>query len=343
MSTIDPSDRSHWLGGSDISSILGLSSFGGSPLKVFLAKTGQLDPSEDEISREQAKLFRRGKLLEPIVLQMLVDEHRVQLVKRSEPGHQNRYYDHFHPWMSAEIDAEIAVTPKLQAQFPQLEDLPVGEIVNVEVKTVHHFAAEQFGEDGSSDVPVQYAAQVMWGLGITNRKHCIVAALIGVDNLCLYHIRADAETIHGMREKACAFWYDHVMANDPPPPIRLEDVIRTLFRREVDTIIDADPELEGLVQELKLTRHAAKSCRERDEELRFQIGVRVLGADVVSTPSKTPKHVVYIDGQTALTVSYQKQNRIDADKLREEFPDVAVAVTKQNEFFSYNLPRGKKT
>lgn len=306
-------DRRSYLGSSDVAAILGLSKWK-TPVDVYFEKIGQGIPPD----AAKEKLFRRGKRLEPVVIDMLAEEQGLVAVQRGA-----RYRDPGFPWMAAEIDAETEID---------------GEVVNIEVKTVHPFAADEWGEADTDELPIHYAAQCMYGLMVTGRQRCIVAALFGADNLVTYDLRRDEETIAGIREKAFAFWMDHVLARVPPEPIVLDDVYR-LMRRDADTIIEADAALTQKLAAYKLAKNEEKAAAGRVEELKYQIGLAVLGADAVAIPSRKPKHVITVAGLPAMTIAYQEQIRIDTDAVRSRDPAVAAECSKTSKFFRFDLPR----
>lgn len=306
-------DRKTYLGSSDVAAILGLSPWR-TPLDVYMEKIGRGTPPDPA----KEAIFRRGKRLEPVVLDMLAEEYGYEIVTRGA-----RYRDPVHPWMAAEIDGETEID---------------GERVNIEVKTVHPFAAGEWGEMETDEIPVHYAAQAMYGLMITGRQRCIFAALFGADNLVTYDLRRDEETIDGIRAKAIAFWTDHVLAKVPPEPIVLDDVYR-LLRRDSDTIVEADKDLTRLLAAYKEAKSRESAAGAKIEELKYQIGVRVLGADALAIPSRKPKHVITVAGLPAMTVAYQEQTRIDSDAVRSRHPDVAAECSKVSKFFRFDLPR----
>lgn len=306
-------DRRTYLGSSDVAAILGLSKFK-TPVDVYFEKIGQgIAP---DAAKE--KLFRRGKRLEPVVIDMLAEELGYEITARGA-----RYRDPGYPWMAAEIDAETVID---------------GETVNIEVKTVHPFAADEWGEIDTDEIPVHYAAQAMYGLMVTGRQRCIFAALFGADNLVTYDLRRDEETIAGIRAKAIAFWSHHVLQRVPPEPIVLTDVYR-LMRRDADTIIEADKDLTRLLAAYKEAKSKESAAGAQIEELKYQIGVRVLGSDALAIPSRKPKHVITVAGLPAMTVAYQEQIRIDSEAVRSRHPDVAAECSKASRFFRYDLPR----
>ena len=157
-------DRTTYIGGSDVASILGVSPWK-SAFALYLEKTGA--SVEEETPADKAKIFRRGKRWEPIVVEMLVDElrergHEVELVAQNQ-----RYADPTFPFLAAEIDLELLID---------------GEPTNGEAKTVIPFAAKFWGEEETDEIPIYYAAQVMHGLMIQPRRRAVVAALTGFDD-----------------------------------------------------------------------------------------------------------------------------------------------------------------
>lgn len=307
-------DRSTYLGSSDISAILGLSAYK-TPVDVWFEKMGQAKP----IDADKEKLFKRGKRLEPVVLDMLADERPdIEIIARGA-----RYRDPHHPWMAAEIDAEAIVD---------------GEHVNIEVKTVNGFAADAWGEMDTDEIPIHYCGQAFYGLMVTGRRRCIFAVLFGSDNLVTYNVERDEETIAGIRQKAIDFWHNHVLAKVPPEPILLEDVYR-LMRRDVDIVAEAPKNIVDLIGKFNQAKQLARSATEQADDLKFQIGKWLLGEDSMTMPTKRPKHVIVSGGEPLLTIAYQEQNRVDSDALRKRHPEIAAECSKTSQFYRFDTPK----
>lgn len=179
-------DRTKFMGGSDIAAVLGISPYK-TAVDLWIDKT--TPPREDG---RNARAKSRGTRLEPYILDMIRDEHGLQIVANNK-----RYIDPAVPYFAAEIDAET-----------------VDE--NVEIKTVHPFKSKEWGELETDQLPLHYVAQVQWGLGIRQKDRCRVFALIG-DDLRAYVVERDDETIEAMREKAAEFWTRYVLAKLRPP------------------------------------------------------------------------------------------------------------------------------
>lgn len=179
------SDRTKYIGGSDIAAILGISPWR-TAVDLWLDKT--TPPRGDETSRVK----RRGSRLEPYIADMIIEEHGLPLVARNR-----RYIDPKVPYFAAEIDAETADA-------------------NVEIKTVHPFKANDWGQADTDELPIHYVAQAQWGLGVTGRTLCHVFPLIG-DDLRHYRVERDDETIQALRDKAADFWTKYVEPKVRPP------------------------------------------------------------------------------------------------------------------------------
>lgn len=253
-------DRTQFIGGSDTAAILGIS-----PWKSgFLLYQEKIGTFIDDPTPEKQRIFARGKRWEPVVVEMLSDEmkdrgHDVKIVGRNQ-----RYQDAECPFLAAEIDLELQID---------------GEVCNGEMKTVHPFAAKAWGEPGSDEIPIYYAAQVMHGLMVTKRRRCVVAALIGADDLRIHQIERDEETIAGIRAKELAFW-QRVQDRNPPDPETAEDV-KWLYAKDEGGVADANDELLRLVGELHYQKVTAKHAEDAIERISTQIKLAMGNASLL--------------------------------------------------------------
>lgn len=243
-------DRTTFIGGSDAAAILGISPWK-SAFQLYQEKIGAY---VEDVTPQKQRIFARGKRWEPVVVEMLVDElqdrgHDVQIIARNA-----RYQDREFPFMECELDLELLID---------------GEECNTEMKTVHPFAAKAWGEPGTDELPIYYAAQCMHGLMIKPRQKCIVAALIGADDLRIHQIERDEETIAGIRAKELAFW-QRVQDRNPPDPETAVDV-KWLYAKDAGEVAEADDELLRLVGELHFHKTTAKHAETAIERISTQI------------------------------------------------------------------------
>lgn len=284
-------ERGTYIGGGDIAALLGVSPWR-TPLDVYLSKIGQAPP--ERIDPERQKRLNRGKRMEPYIVQMLEEDYGITITAR---GH--RYVDPDYPFMAAEID------------FEWFDDDPRER--NGEIKTVAIMLGQTnpWGEPGTDEIPIYYAAQSMWGLGITGRETCQYGTLFGMDNLQLYALHRDDETIEQMRETARAFWMDHVVPRIPPPPKTLGDLAK-LWPRETRVSIEATPEIEAALAEHRALGTKIRVAGEGRDEIDFQI--KEFCGDHAEIITK--------DGVVLATFKAQSRTTVDSKSLKLEMPAV---------------------
>jgi predicted phage-related endonuclease len=342
-------DRSGFIGGSDAAAILKVSPWS-TPLDVFLEKTGQAEKIDDP---KREKLFKRGKRLEPIVINMLIEDEGVKVTKRSTSAEPNRYVDKEYPFLAAEIDFEWEVTADL-AELLDLDAALVGTIQNGEAKTVHVFASAKFGEE-REDVPIEYAGQALHGLMVTGRQVCLFGVLFGADKLGLYLVKRDDATIKVMRATEVKFWNEHVLAGVPPEPVNLPDVTKLLERRE-KIVVEASADAVIWLGDLESAKTQKRIAEEMIEAAKFELGKFMLGEAAIVRPvgprggmkpveptalAKPIAHELTINTEPALVINLQRQRRLDSDKVKKEHPEVAEACSYDLKFFKFDPPRKK--
>lgn len=316
-------DRSTYLGGSDAASILGVSKWR-TPLETYLRKIGE--SVEDESDAQRNKILRRGKILEPIIIDMAIDEYGLQVTKRSPPDAPNRYTHPQHSWMKAEIDFEFLVTPEIVEYCEGLIDPAlIGTIQNGEVKSSSPFVSDQWGEDLTEEISIDYAAQSTHGLLVTDRQFCLYTVLVGSDNLLLYGVRRDDETIAGMLEREIEFW--HCVQNRiPPDPSNMGDVLSLMYRMK-GRPIEATPAIADTVAKLKQIKSSIKAFEADEEQLKFEIGA-FLFHNLKELNASNPKVTLEDDtrlvfaGRDLLTWKQQETVRLDSKALKEN--DAAI-------------------
>lgn len=312
LRTVTTTDRRRFIGGSDAAVILGVSPWK-TPLQLYEQKI-----AEERAPEIETPVLRRGKRWEPIAREMLVDAlqdmgHDVEVLHFGQ-----RYVDPTHDYFASEIDVELRLD---------------GEHVNGELKTVHPFKAHEWGEEGSEEVPIHYAAQSMWGLGITSRQTCIVGALFGADQLVPFKVLRDDETIAAMREKSERFWTENVLARVPPPPSNMADIM-ALFAKTNGKPVELDDAVLGTLQQLRQVRERIKAFEEEEERLAFAICEHVCGqwGGPVSNAPDVDDAVLMHDGKTVATWKKQRGTHLDQQALKAAHPDIIEKFTREHWF-----------
>jgi putative phage-type endonuclease len=104
---------------------------------------------------------------------------------------------------------------------------------------------EQWGEEGSDDVPPHYYAQVQHYLFLLGLPIADLAALVRGNTLRVYTIEAHREFTEAMLDEEAALW-DRVVSGEPPDPDGSADArraLRDLYSQTVDESLVATPEV----------------------------------------------------------------------------------------------------
>jgi predicted phage-related endonuclease len=119
----------------------------------------------------------------------------------------------------------------------------------LECKTSSAFGRQDWGEAGTDQVPTHYLLQCAWYMAVTNCSRTDLAVLIGNSELRVFDIRRDLRLEGLILEQAQRFWYDNVLANEPPAPSNAVDAQILFPIDEPGSRIEADEvdELKGLL------------------------------------------------------------------------------------------------
>lgn len=307
-------ERRGFLGGSDMAAVLGISPWK-TPYELWEQKLGMEEETED--SEQKVKVLNRGKRLEPVVMEMLQDEYDLTIIARN-----GVYFDGEYPWMRSEIDFEYSYDHPDLAEGAQL-------VGNGDVKTVHPYAAKDWGETLTDEVPAYYVAQFQWGMMITGAKVCAVAALIGADDLRMYYVQRDEEIIAMLRERAIDYWFNHVLAEVPPPMKTSADADRMLAKFSGVTVV-APEDVKRAIRYLKGVKAAEKRLELKRDE--FETAVKLTLA--MATKDETGGKYLLVDeaGKKLASWNPQSTSRVSAKKVKELHPDIVGEVTETSTF-----------
>lgn len=196
--------------------------------------------------------MRRGRLLEPIALQLLREEQPTWKVTAGD----SYYRDAKH---------RIGATPDAFATRPDIEGRGI-----IQIKTVGNFAFKKGwrGEDGEVELPLWVAVQASVEAALTGATWACVAAMAlgdgGLD-LHLVDIPLRPALISRFRILAGEFWR-RVAEKDPFPPDYNRDagLIARMVDPDDDVEIDlsADEEIAGLLTTREQYTAAEKAGRE---------------------------------------------------------------------------------
>lgn len=242
MQEVDLTDRKTFIGSSDAASILGVSPWK-SLLQLYKEKTGEY---QEDITPEKQKLFNRGKKFEPLILDMLIEDlsdrgHDIEVISRNE-----RLCDPEYQFIASETDMVLRID---------------GDITSAEAKSVNGFAAKLWGDAETDDFPIYYQCQTMHDMMVKGRNRCVVAALIGTDDLRIHWIDRDEEIIQALRTKEIAFW--EMVQNRTPPKPTTHDDIKLLYKRDYGASVDVDDEISEYFSSLVMAKEQQKELESK--------------------------------------------------------------------------------
>lgn len=289
-------DRRMFLGGSDIAAIFGVSPWK-TAYELWEEKTAE-ELVEPTVEPQREKLYRRGKRFEPWVIELLEEETGIFVVKRNQ-----RYVDFEHEFMACEIDFEY-----------------MGELglCNGDVKTISPFAAHDWGEEGTDEIPLYYCLQFMWGMMVTGRPSTLVAAMIGADDLRIYEVKRDEELIGEIRRRAIAFWNDNVLVKEPPPPATIGDTHKILSKFG-GFVSKGSESVWATIQQLREVKAAQKELKTQCEKYEMEIKqALVIEAEALGVEG-TPDRFVILGPNGTKMASLTKQHRAAYQVAESEF------------------------
>lgn len=303
-------ERQRGIGASEAAAVLGLSPWL-TPLELYLRKTGQI-PEKEATAR-----MRFGLVWEKFIAELYRERFPAFELARWE---LRSIACEGAPWMLATPDAER-------------DD---GRLV--EIKKVNHFAARDFGEDGSADVPIAYALQVQQQMACLGRTEADLAALIGDDDFRVYHLTLNVEIVERLKVAERDFMERVATANPPLPDFQhptTADILRMIEPEAGKVIVldDVAATVEmGAYLQYRDVEKAAKRAKEiaqsrlthamGDAELAYcggyiitrkevqRAGYSVKPTSYFSFSVKEPKHKETLNVESK-SATFRGQHRID--------------------------------
>lgn len=308
----DPSDRKHFIGGTDIQHVLGLEPYG-CARRLWYQKTGATPDREFKMTGP----IVAGKLMEDGVAEMVKDRTgwNIRRKRASANGHELQ-----------RVDRAIVG-----------HDRGPGVL---EIKTVSDRAYWDWRRDG---VPPGYLMQVQWYMHVLGWTwSCIAALNRDTGQLDLFEIDARPELMASVAEKVDWFMAHHVDQRIAPPWLTERDGRCESCQWEPTCQMDEWSAVsdQGLVQidglaplvaEYQRARDVAKRAEKMAEMLRegdpsaddepHRLGIDALLGVNEQARASADERVLFRVVETM---------RVDADALKTKYPDVYADVLKRS-------------
>lgn len=281
-------DRRSCITGTDLAAILGLSKFS-SPIQVYLDKKGQTETTENEA-------MRWGRRLERPILEAYADT----------VGEPIEFAD---PFQLIRCPAQPLLGASLDARWAHGDRRPV------DAKNTRQRTAD-WGEPGTDQIPVWYAAQLTAQMAVTGAPCADLAVLFSGQEFARFTLYRDLEAEAMVLDRVAAWWERHII-NDVPPDMDGSDsssaYLAGRFRRNTDLVLSPTPEARELVrirQEADAEMKAAETQKkEAENKLKAIMGeAQAITGLCTWKNNKDGLKVNYEDAYTLL-VSAMEQNR----------------------------------
>jgi putative phage-type endonuclease len=281
-------DRRTYIGGSDAAAAIGESKWK-DRYTLWEEKTGLVQP--EDISGKDAVYW--GTVLESIVAQEYARRANVQVRRVPRIIRHPKY-----PFMGAHLDRIIINTKG-----------------GLEIKTTGH-EGEEWGEEGTDEVPRNYFIQVQHYMACTAREFFNIALLAGGQRFKLYHVERDEGFIGNLEALEAEFW-NWVETRTPPPP-ETSDEANLRWPISVEGEVQASAEVIQSVAELARFKAVEKEAKEAQElmELTIKAALGDTGDTLMAGTRKL------------CTWKSQENKRVDLDLLRTEYPDLVKQFTE---------------
>jgi putative phage-type endonuclease len=284
-------DRKGYIGGSDISAVLGVSRWK-TPLQLWAEKTGKVEPAD--LSDNEA--VQLGTELEDFVARKF--ERMTGMKVRRPPI--NHYTHPKVEWAKAQVDRLIEGTDEL-----------------LEVKTCSAWKLKEW--DGES-IPQEYICQVFWQLLVTGKSVGWIAVLIGGQKFLYKKIDADRTFQEDMLAKAMEFW-NMVQNNTPPSAVSGDDDVLLALHPKADDQIQAVQEMNDSIRLLQETKGQIKALEEQKEAIEVKLkecisdklGIKTSEYIVKWTP--TPTSRVDVDAMKSAGIYEQYLKKSESRRL----------------------------
>ena len=282
-------DRKGFIGSSEISTVLNLNPFQ-TPLELWAEKTGQILPKD--LSNNESVEW--GKRLEKVVSSKFSEKHNVKLI-----AYKKRFVHPEYDFLTCELDNIIANTDEM-----------------VEIKTCSAWNYKYW--ENPDDIPFHYICQVMFALGLSNRKIGHIAVLIGGQRYLEKRIEFDKKIFDEMVRKAVYFWNTFIIPKAMPTTIKAMDdeVLFKLYPEGQESEIELTDEANRIVESIEGLQSDLNAVEKQIDEQKNILKSMLKDSEI----GKTDKFII--------TWKNQETKRLDTALLKEKNIDIYNQYSK---------------
>lgn len=233
-------ERKRGIGASEAAAVLGLNPYR-TPLEVWMQKKGLIETIE-------TPAMRLGTRLEPVIAEMYQEATGLELAT-----------------------TRTILYPKNPIIFATPDRIVKGRHKGLEIKTANARMAEQWGEEGTDEVPHYYLIQCILCMAVTDLQEWDLAALIGGSDFRIYTIHRDIGLENAIIERLLEWWETYVVGNQEPEidsSSACAEYLAAKYPRNFQPLKQADTDTEQLLNRLAEVRYSLESLEEQEEAIK---------------------------------------------------------------------------
>jgi putative phage-type endonuclease len=186
---------------------------------------------------------------------------------------------------------------------------------------------------GTGSAPLSYQAQAQWQMGIIGLPVCYLGCLVlGRERqFFTVEIHFDKDWFAELAAEAERFWFENILGDEPPMHDlrhpKTEELLKLLqpkvVKPSVDLPADTEDWLAGYLKAKEAVKEAEAELDSIKNYLRMMTGDA--GAGYLPWPGKK-------DGLKITSYPEVGSTRVNIEKLKTEYPDVAAACTERSSY-----------
>jgi putative phage-type endonuclease len=282
-------ERKNYLGGSELASICGVSSFGKTALDVYFSK---VNPAIVELTKDDPNYEAAywGTKQEEIIAERYAEERKV-IIKTQPALIKHPKYE----FIACNIDRWVGNREYI-----------------LECKTSHFYKMKQWGDSGTDQIPESYLIQVAYYASICDIPKVDIAVLIGGQDFRIYTYNRNKDLEDKIVKIGINFWYNHIEKRIPPKCVNTRDTFNLFPQSNYHEIVAEDNIIEKLEQ-LKT---------KKEEESRIQSTIEKLKTDIQEFMRD---YDVLIDNQGNVIATWKNtapKSLVDLKTFREKYREI---------------------
>lgn len=299
-------ERMQGIGGSDAAAACGISKWK-TPVQLWQEKTRRVEPP----NLDDKEFIQWGNILEDTICEEWA-RRSGRKVRRVNQARADKEF----PFMRANIDRDV-----------------VGLREGMEAKNSSHWMADEWGDDGTDEVPLYYLIQGTHYMRVFDYEAWNFGVLLGGNELRSYRILRNEETEKSLIELESYFW--ECVETDTAPEAIVVDDLQRINPKGSGHIVATD-EIAGKVEALAKVKAQKKTYDESEKQLILEIGKfmgdkseLVLPGDIAKpiVTFRTGKRSKFLKKELAAVKDFSDLSQKTGAELIEAFTETGTGRT----------------